>query len=166
MGQFRSRAKGIRLSGSGSLCVLVCLETYQDASPSFKIFAGHWEGRRYTRGMTVTADNPRPPKVQIADTLRAEIKSGQPGAGKKLPSIRALAKRFGVATGTVQAALDLLRQEALIDSSGNQGVYVRSNGADDEVDTVVIERSILLEIHEALARLDERVAALEAERDR
>ena len=116
--------------------------------------------------MTVTADDPRAPKVQIADTLRSEIKAGQPGPGKKLPSIRELAKRFGVATGTVQAALNLLQQESLVRSAGNQGTYVRSEVEAGESDAVAVDRSTLLEIHEALARLDERVAALEAERGR
>ena len=125
-------------------------------------------GPRYTHGMTLTADDPRPPKAQIAAILRGEIRAGKPGPGKKLPSIRALAKRFDVAPGTVQAALDLLRQESLVHSPSNQGTYVREDLPPEEAlaenATVVVDRNVLLQINETLARLDERVAALEAER--
>ena len=117
--------------------------------------------------MTLSADDPRPPKVQIADTLRREIKGGKLAPGKKLPSIRDLATRFDVARGTVQAALDILRRESLVHSPNNQGTYVcddiQPEPDGNNVATVLIERDVLLEIHEALARLDERVAALEAE---
>src|SRR5438309_1571989 len=74
--------------------------------------------------MTVIADDPRAPRVQIADVLRDEIKRGISVAGSRLPPVRELADDFKVSTATVQAALDLLRQESLIFSAGNRGTFV------------------------------------------
>lgn len=80
--------------------------------------------------MAVNPDDPRTPRTQVADALRAGISDGKTyPAGTRLPSVRDLADHFGVAPGTVQLALDALRQEGLVFSAGNRGNFVREPAA-------------------------------------
>nr|BFD91977.1 winged helix-turn-helix domain-containing protein [Kitasatospora sp. Xyl93] len=76
--------------------------------------------------MTLVQDE-RPPYVQVADTLRTEIASGEYQPGAKLPSVKKLAERFGIADMTVQSGLRVLREEGLIVSSPGRGTFVRSD---------------------------------------
>ncbi|MGY0463507.1 GntR family transcriptional regulator [Kitasatospora sp. cg17-2] len=76
--------------------------------------------------MTLVHDE-RPPYVQVADTIRAEIASGEHQPGGKLPSVKKLAERFGIADMTVQSGLRVLREEGLIVSSPGRGTFVRSD---------------------------------------
>lgn len=73
--------------------------------------------------MTVQADDPRSPSVQIADDLRAKIESGELPPGKRLPSGRELARSYGVALMTAQNALQRLRDEGFLHSS-SRGYFV------------------------------------------
>lgn len=115
----------------------------------------------YALSVTVTANDPRPPKVQVADTLRTEISAGVYAAGSRLPSVRDLATRFGVAPNTVQAGIAILQQESLVYSAGNRGTFVGSvetgeDGATSLADQVV---SLTSQVRD----LATRVAKLEAE---
>ncbi|MFF4821198.1 winged helix-turn-helix domain-containing protein [Kitasatospora sp. NPDC001309] len=76
--------------------------------------------------MTLIQDE-RAPYVQVADTLRAEIAAGEHLPGAKLPSVKKLAERFGIADMTVQSGLRVLREEGLIVSSPGRGTFVRSD---------------------------------------
>jgi DNA-binding GntR family transcriptional regulator len=67
---------------------------------------------------TVEANDPRTPSVQIADDLRSRIEGGEFDPGAKLPSIRDLASQYGVAPMTAQGALQRLRDERRVYSSG------------------------------------------------
>lgn len=100
---------------------------------------------RYTSSMAVNPNDPRRPRDQIADALRAEITGGIYPAGSRLPSIVVLSERFDVSTSTVQAALTLLQQESLVYSAGNRGTFV---GSSEPVQT-------------GSGDLDKRVASLE-----
>jgi DNA-binding transcriptional regulator YhcF (GntR family) len=75
--------------------------------------------------MTLDPDDPQPPYVQIANALRAAIRSRVLGPGEKLPSGAQLARRFGVARMTVLQAERLLKDEGLIVSRQGTGVFVR-----------------------------------------
>lgn len=68
--------------------------------------------------------DPRPARVQIADDLRRQIASGTYSPGDKLPPIREMARQYHVVTGTVQAALGVLRAGGLIQTRGTRGTYV------------------------------------------
>jgi DNA-binding GntR family transcriptional regulator len=71
----------------------------------------------------------RPVKVQIADDLRGQVASGTYAAGDKLPPVRELAARYGVVTGTVRDAIDILRREGLLQTRSTRGTYVlRTSG--------------------------------------
>ncbi|WP_234443670.1 GntR family transcriptional regulator [Streptomyces sp. NRRL B-24484] len=77
--------------------------------------------------LNLDPDDPRPPYQQVSSSLRASILTKKPGfeAGDKLPSGPELAKRFGVARGTVDKALDLLRTKGLIVTRQGSGSFVR-----------------------------------------
>ncbi|MFE4359043.1 GntR family transcriptional regulator [Kitasatospora sp. NPDC056800] len=77
--------------------------------------------------MALDPDDSRPPYQQVRGSLRASILTKQPGfePGDKLPSGPELAKHFGVARGTVDKALDLLRTEGLIVTRQGSGSFVR-----------------------------------------
>jgi DNA-binding transcriptional regulator YhcF (GntR family) len=75
--------------------------------------------------VTLDPDDPRPPYVQIANALRAAIRSRVLAPGEKLPSGAELAKRYGVARMTVLQAQKLLQSEGLLVSRQGTGVFVR-----------------------------------------
>jgi len=75
--------------------------------------------------MSLDADDPRPPYLQVASSLRAGILTRQFTPGEKLPSGTALATHYGVARMTVQQAVRLLRDEGLVVSRAGSGVFVR-----------------------------------------
>ncbi|MFD5917440.1 GntR family transcriptional regulator [Kitasatospora sp. NPDC058201] len=77
--------------------------------------------------MALDLDDSRPPYQQVGSSLRASILTKKPGfeTGDKLPSGPELAKHFGVARGTVDKALDLLRTEGLIVTRQGSGSFVR-----------------------------------------
>ncbi len=77
--------------------------------------------------MAIGSDDSRPASLQVADALRDEIASGALAPGDKLPSIRSLAERFGVAPMTAQSAIDILRSEGLVFASPGRGTFVRSD---------------------------------------
>ncbi|WP_203961220.1 GntR family transcriptional regulator [Actinocatenispora thailandica] len=67
----------------------------------------------------------RPAYQQIADELRASIRSGELGDGDQLPSETQLIETFGVARMTVRAALQVLQHEGLAVAEHGRGVFVR-----------------------------------------
>jgi DNA-binding transcriptional regulator YhcF (GntR family) len=75
--------------------------------------------------MTLDPDDPRPPYLQVASSLRAGILTRHFTPGEKLPSGTALAAHYGVARMTVQQAVRLLRDEGLVVSRSGSGVFVR-----------------------------------------
>ncbi|WP_335971542.1 GntR family transcriptional regulator [Streptomyces sp. CA2R106] len=73
--------------------------------------------------MTVSANDPRAPYLQVAEVLREEIKAGK-YAGERLPSYRELEERFGVANMTARSALRVLREENVIYTVPGRGSFV------------------------------------------
>src|SRR5690349_8192485 len=65
--------------------------------------------------------------MQVADALRVEIGSGKLAPGEKVPSIRKLADRFGVAPMTAQNAIEVLRNEGLVYTSLGRGTFVSTS---------------------------------------
>lgn len=70
-------------------------------------------------------DDPRPPFQQVANALRASIRTRTFQPGEQLPSLSELSKHYGVSLMTVQKALGLLRDENLIISRQGKGSFVR-----------------------------------------
>ena len=66
----------------------------------------------------------RPAYVQIAADLRDQINRGELAPGEKLPSQRALAERYDVASGTMRDALKELVREGVIGTQSTRGTIV------------------------------------------
>jgi GntR family transcriptional regulator len=62
----------------------------------------------------------------IADDLRAAIRSGEYAPGAQIPSRSKLMTRYGVASQTVNNAVDALRAEGLVVGVPGSGLYVRT----------------------------------------
>lgn len=63
--------------------------------------------------------------AKIAADLRREIRARQYAIGDPIPSLKSLAQRFGVAEGTVLAAVQELQRDGLVESASGSGTYVR-----------------------------------------
>lgn len=72
--------------------------------------------------MTVDPDEPRPLYEQVAAILRARIASGE--LTGRVPSIVAIAQEFGVAKGTAERALTILKDEGTITVVIGRGAFV------------------------------------------
>ena len=62
--------------------------------------------------------------IQVADLLEARIRSGEFQPRQLLPSEPHIQQEYGVARGTVRAALRLLRERGLVVTLPARGTYV------------------------------------------
>lgn len=62
--------------------------------------------------------------LQLSWRLRALIRTGELGAGERLPSFRKLAEWAGVNVGTVRAVYEGLERDGIVVSRQGQGTYV------------------------------------------
>ena len=74
------------------------------------------------RGMSVDPDAEEPLYLQLAGILRRQIASGE--LERRVPSVRTLQQAYGVAQGTAERALSVLREEGLIRSRMGRGHFV------------------------------------------
>ncbi len=63
----------------------------------------------------------------IADDLRRRVESGEPGTGHLLPSESELSGAYEVSRVTVRKALELLRDEGLVDARQGLGWFVAAH---------------------------------------
>jgi len=102
---------------------------------------------------TVQANDPRAPQVQIADDIRSQIEAGELVPGTRLPSGRTLARDYGVALMTAQAALQRLRDEKLLYAS-SRGYFVSDPDAPVPPGTDERLEAVEAELRKVRARLD------------
>ncbi|PXX52295.1 GntR family transcriptional regulator [Nocardia tenerifensis] len=76
-------------------------------------------------GIGIDPDDPRTPRRQLTDLLRAAILTGKLTPGSQIPSGPELAKRYNVAKVTAQQAVQELRNEGLVVARRGSGTYVR-----------------------------------------
>ncbi|WP_333768206.1 GntR family transcriptional regulator [Streptomyces sp. IBSBF 2435] len=114
--------------------------------------------------MTLSSDDPRAPYVQVADVLRLEIERGTHGPGKKLPSVRELSERFGVAPMTISNALRVLRDGGYVASTPGRGTFVREaqQEATPAAPTVADLADRVTALDTTVRELTERLERLEA----
>lgn len=106
-------------------------------------------------------DDPRPEYAQIADDLRSAVTSGRLKTGDKLPSRTSLARQYGVATATVNRAVEQLVRDGVV-VAWNRGTFVRRVPVDAEPTPEYAEiMSELDAIRGDLRQLASRVAHLE-----
>ena len=78
--------------------------------------------------------------LQLSWRLRALIRTGELGAGERLPSFRRLAEWAGVNVGTVRAVYEALEAEGLVVSRHGQGTFVAEGvEAAPELETIATE---------------------------
>ncbi|WJR77886.1 GntR family transcriptional regulator [Bradyrhizobium sp. NP1] len=62
--------------------------------------------------------------VQLASVMRQRIENGHWGEGEKISTIEELETEFGVARVTVRQAIEMLREEGLLDAQQGRGTFV------------------------------------------
>lgn len=72
----------------------------------------------------ISNSNGKPIYEQISSQVRAQILSGAPKAGERLPSIRALADGLGVSVITTKRAYSDLEGEGLVETVQGKGCFV------------------------------------------
>lgn len=73
-------------------------------------------------GMGIDHEAETPLYQQLASVLRQRIASGE--VARRVPSVKSLVQEFGIAQGTAERALALLREECLIRSVMGRGHFV------------------------------------------
>jgi DNA-binding GntR family transcriptional regulator len=102
-------------------------------------------------------DDPQPAYQQVAAVLRAQLQSGVPAPGDKLPSHAQLVEDYGVSLGTIKRALGVLQSEGLIVSRRGEGAFVRSRPPEQSV----ANRADDSQLQAKIADLTKRVEDLE-----
>jgi len=74
---------------------------------------------------------------EILETLKKDILSGKYSATHALPSVGALAKKYGVARATVHHSLDELFHQGLISRHQGRGTFVSSSGSSRKIGLIV-----------------------------
>jgi len=69
-------------------------------------------------------DSDVPVYIQLAGILRGQIERGELAPRRPVPSKRTLKEQYGIAGGTVDKAMDLLRAEGLVKTVPGRGIYV------------------------------------------
>jgi DNA-binding GntR family transcriptional regulator len=100
---------------------------------------------------------------RVANDLRARITAGEFPVGSKLPKIANLRDEYGVASNTIERAVDELRAAGLVTSAQGSGIYVQSVTGEPSAEfTAVMKR--LDEMEDDVRQLREAVAELKAGR--
>ena len=68
--------------------------------------------------------------IQVASVLRTRIQSGQWGAGEKISTLEELEREFEVARVTVRQAVDILREEGMLQARQGLGTFVSKRSHD------------------------------------
>ncbi|WP_067487378.1 GntR family transcriptional regulator [Actinomadura hibisca] len=74
--------------------------------------------------MTFDREGPVPPYRQIADALRKGIRSGEIPPGRRIPSLVELEQQYGVARDTLRKAVQVLKDEGLVETVQGMGTFV------------------------------------------
>lgn len=96
----------------------------------------------------IDPDDELPVGLQLGWRLRALIRTGELGAGERLPSFRQLAEWAGVNVGTVRAVYESLEADGLVTTRQGQGTFVAAGvEADPRLEEIAAEA--LRRAHEA-----------------
>lgn len=74
--------------------------------------------------MAIDRDGPIPPYRQIAGILRERIEAGEIPPGRRIPSLIELEQEFEVARDTLRKAVQVLKDEGLVETVQGMGVFV------------------------------------------
>ena len=73
--------------------------------------------------MTVDPDSATPLYVQVAGLLRGRIEAGE--LTSRLPSLKTIAQQYDVSHITAEKAIQVLKDEGLVESVVGKGTYVK-----------------------------------------
>ena len=76
--------------------------------------------------MSIDHDAEEPLYLQLAAILRGQIQGGK--LARRVPSVKSLTQQYGVAQGTAERALAVLRDEGLVRSRIGRGHFVVPEG--------------------------------------
>jgi GntR family transcriptional regulator len=74
--------------------------------------------------VTIDHEGDVPVYLQLAAILRGQIERGEIPPRRPLPSINRLAQEYGIARGSAEKAVQVLRDEGLVRTVIGRGVYV------------------------------------------
>ncbi|HEY6277102.1 MAG TPA: winged helix-turn-helix domain-containing protein [Streptosporangiaceae bacterium] len=74
--------------------------------------------------MSIDHEGDVPVYLQLASILRGQIENGELAPRRPVPSKRTLMERYGVAGGTIDKAIAILRAEGLVRTVTGRGIYV------------------------------------------
>jgi DNA-binding GntR family transcriptional regulator len=74
--------------------------------------------------MTIDREGPIPPYRQIAAHLRKQIADGSIPVGRRIPSLVEMEQEFSVARDTLRKAVQVLKDEGLVETVSGMGIYV------------------------------------------
>ncbi len=80
--------------------------------------------------LRIDADADRPPYEQIRAQITEQVASGALEPGTRLPPVRALAERLGLATNTVARAYRELEHAGVVTTRGRAGTVVNGDRSD------------------------------------
>lgn len=101
----------------------------------------------------------RHPYQAIADQLIGEIQAGVREPGAQLPSVRDLAKTFGVTVATAQRAVSRLAADGYVTSTPGLGSFVRELPVAEAGEQALADQ--LRALREEVAALRERLDSVE-----
>ncbi len=107
---------------------------------------------------------PAHPFRVLADTIAAKVQRGDLKPGDQIPSVRALAKEYGVTTATAQKAVKLLTDDGYVTTVQGLGIFVADRAPDASTDQPVGLHDVMRELdrlQQAVTALDQRVQRLE-----
>jgi DNA-binding GntR family transcriptional regulator len=76
----------------------------------------------------IDEDDPRPPWVQLADSLRERIRTGD--LNGRMPSERTIHEETGLAPVTIRKAIRKLRDEGLVVTVSGRGTFVKRDAGE------------------------------------
>jgi GntR family transcriptional regulator len=83
--------------------------------------------------------------IQVASVLRTRIQSGQWSAGEKISTLEELEREFEVARVTVRQAVDILREEGMLQARQGLGTFVSKRNHDRHWVTLATNWNSLIE---------------------
>jgi DNA-binding transcriptional regulator YhcF (GntR family) len=76
--------------------------------------------------IAIDPGSPVPPFEQLRSGIAAQVSDGTLPAGTKLPTVRSLAERLGLAANTVARAYRELEIDGVVATEGRRGTFVAS----------------------------------------
>ncbi len=93
-----------------------------------------------------------PLHAEVAEVLRHQIMSGELLPGTRLPALRELTERLGVAHMTVMQAMNTLEDEGLIEKHSGKGTFVRKVKIPDRISLQM--KAEMSQIHSMVEQLE------------